>query len=300
MALLFRNEKEPLPLSSKSENKTSMSWTKKTPKNKPHHKSPFTPKGFLSPKEPSWHDLSQRTTLKSTGTLAMLFPFVVGQTQRAKSLTMWVAGWHLTWHWAHPPTHALLRNTTLLLPFLLGTNAHGWHPFSTSSKRATRDNSTQRHDIVLAGHCRQLLVLSQFFFSGWDTDSINWEVCFVCHRVRVAETTRRSKTSILTLCFVWVSFFSPSSAETEAFDVAMFTVPKMRKVKEWGQLSTWEHCNWMSLTRNRFAKGQLSTGLSICGYWTWAPGQPEILIYCQFHHHSQKSESSNIFSKICS
>lgn len=138
-----------------------MSWTKKTPKNKPHHKSPFTPKGFLSPKEPSRHELSQGTTLKSTGTLAVLFPLEVGQTQRAKSPIIWIAGWHLTWHWAQPPTHSLLHTTTLLLPCLLG-----WHPFSTSSKRVTGDNTTQRHDTVLAGHCRQLLFHKMFSRGG--------------------------------------------------------------------------------------------------------------------------------------
>lgn len=57
----------PASFCSKSENKTSMSGIKKT---KHATKSTFAPKGFLSSKEPSWHELSQGTTLHSRGALA--------------------------------------------------------------------------------------------------------------------------------------------------------------------------------------------------------------------------------------
>lgn len=72
----------------------------------------------------------------------------------------------------------------------------------------------------------------------WDADDTSWEPHFVRHRAKTAETTERQAedehfnlASITTLICTSGAFFL-SSAETEAFDVAMFAAQKMRKVKE--------------------------------------------------------------------
>lgn len=119
-----------------------------------------------------------------------------------------------------------------------GMNAPWWHPVSTRSQRVRGDNNTRSHDTVLTWHCRQLLFLSQKIFSGGIQTALTGRFALCATEWRLLRPPE-DKYFNLVLCLG--VFFFPSSAETEAFDVAMFTAPKMKKVKERGQLSTWEH-----------------------------------------------------------
>lgn len=121
----------------------------------------------------------------------------------------------------------------------------------------------------------------------------------------------RQKMSILTLkaappWSVQVGFFL-SSAETEAFDVAMFAAPEMRKVKERGQPSTWERLTnyQLNVTYKEYAPQRTALDCSQCQAFhlqlpdlstrsTWNPRIWSV------PPSFQKSESANIFPKICS
>lgn len=166
MTLLFSKKKStPASLSSKSEQNLQV-LNKKTPNTPPRAHS--LPKGLLSPKEPSWHELPEGTTLHSTGTL--------DSCRRAEHPDQRDVTYHVGSRATPdmalnpPPTQWRLHTITLLLPCTLGRQQGEWMLtadilVSTRSKRVRGDNSTQRYDTVLTWHCRQLLFCSQIFFS---------------------------------------------------------------------------------------------------------------------------------------
>lgn len=184
-------------------------------------------------------------------------------------------------------------------------NAHQWCPFSTSSKRDRGYNRTE------AWHYMGLSAIAVSFPKNClrrDTGRVTWQTHFIYYRARTAETTTRQAEEELfnpasTTTLIFIAGISLSSAEREVSDVAMFAAPNMRKVKEGGQLSTWEYLTnyQLNVTRNMLPKGQLwiapSAGLSTCSCQTWAPGRPEILKQGQFHCHYKNLNLQTYFKK---
>lgn len=147
-----------------------MSWTKNK-KPKQTQKTKNTP--------PRAHSLQRTSSVPkslpgmschrehSTGTLASC-PCGGTQTQRAKSLPCGQQG--DTWDGSEP-TVPLLPTTRLLLPCHGAGSSKSECSLLTSFQHQlpedrSQGTTVQRHDPVLTGHSRQLLFLSQHFFSG--------------------------------------------------------------------------------------------------------------------------------------
>lgn len=154
--------------------KTSMFWTKKKPKQTQKNKNTL-PRAQLLQRTfsvlKSLPGMSCHREQLHTAQALWLPAVVVGtQTHGAKSPTMWASGWHLTWHWAHPPIQSLLHTTSLLLPCLRGRQQQEWmltgDILLTRGPRGSEGTTVHRGMTLLTGHCRQLQFLSQNFFSS--------------------------------------------------------------------------------------------------------------------------------------
>lgn len=139
-----------------------MSWTKKPKHQKHTTKSPFTPKD-------SWHELSQGTQHRHSGFLPLCW------YPDPESQVPCHVGSRVTPEMAlsppcHPATapHQHNHHTAPALP--RGRQQQEWvltgDILSAPGPRGSQGTTVQRHDTVLTGHSRQLLFLSQNFFSG--------------------------------------------------------------------------------------------------------------------------------------